>query len=169
MNTFCIMDNLNNGNGPVSQGPQYAPPQRVDNSPMPPKKKNGWRTALLIGCGFMLGIAAVVVVFALLMMKECNDKNQDRTTPLIKDLKVEESLVLKNKLDSNQIKELVPRGMPKDSVLIVLGKPDDYVDANWGDYVRYDINDSTGVQIDFINDVVDNIQFDEFVPEEALN
>lgn len=81
--------------------------------PLPPKKKNGWRTALLIGCGFMLGIAAVVVVFALLMMKECNDKNQDRTTPLIKDLKVEESLVLKNKLDSNQIKELVPRGTPK--------------------------------------------------------
>ena len=163
------MGNLNNGNGPVSQGPQYAPPQRVGNSPMPPKEKNGWRTALLIGCGFMLGIAAVIVVLALLMMKECNDKNQDRTTPLIKDLKVEESLVLKNKLDSNQIKELVPRGTPKDSVLIILGKPDGYVDANWGDYVRYDINDSTGVQIDFINDVVDDIQFDEFVPEETPN
>ena len=169
MNIFCIMGNLNNGNGPVSQGPQYAPPQRVGNSPVPPKKKNGWRTALLIGCGFMLGIAAVIVVLALLMMKECNDKNQDRTTPLIKDLKVEESLVLKNKLDSNQIKELVPRGTPKDSVLIILGKPDGYVDANWGDYVRYDINDSTGVQIDFINDVVDDIQFDEFVPEETPN
>lgn len=169
MNAFCIMGNLNNGNGSVSQGPQYAPSQYVGNSPVPPKKKNGWRTAFLIGCGFMLGIAAVVVVFALLMMKECNDKNQDRTTPMIKDLKVEENLVLKNKLDSNQIKELVPLGMPKDSVLIILGKPDDYLDANWGDYVRYNINDSTEVQIDFNNDVVADIQFDEFVPEEILN
>ena len=163
------MENLNNGNSPVNQNPQFSPPQHVGNGPVPPKKKNGWRTALLIGCGLMLGIAAIIVVFALLMMKKCDENNQDRTTPMIENLKVEENLVIKNKLDSNQIKELVPLGMSKDSVLIILGKPDNYLDASWGDYVSYDINDSTEVQINFNNDVVADIQFNEFVPEETPN
>ena len=127
-----------------TQGPQYAQyPQYGAGGPMPPKKKSVWPTVLMIGCGCLVGIALVLAVFSLLMLRECEQKNKDRTTPMIEELNVTENLVLKNNLDSVQIKELIYIGMPKDSVLITLGKPDDYLDASWGDYVTYQINDST--------------------------
>ncbi len=147
--------------------PQVQNPQNGAGTTEPPKKKKGWRTAMLLGCGCLCGMAIVVGVFALLMLTECN-RDKDETTPMIEELNVQESLVIKNNLDSVRIKELITMGMPKDSVLVTLGKPDSYLDANWGDYVTYDLNDSISVQINFSDNVVDGIQFMESVPEELL-
>ena len=170
------MENMNNSPQPPQYGPnpQYGQGQYVPQYPpqyaVPPKKKSkGWLIGLLLGCGCLLGIAIVVVVlFGVGFVHSYNEHNKDRTTPMIEELNLQESYVMKDSLDSVQIKERVYVGMPKDSVLITLGKPDNYLDANWGDYVEYDINDSLNVQISFINDVVDNIEFIEFVPEKYL-
>ncbi len=161
------------------QAPQYAPqpqypqgqyPQYGAGAPLPPKKKtNGWLIALLSGCGCLLILAIiVVVVFGVGMVESYNEHNKDRTTPLIEELNLKESYVMRDGLDSLQIKELVYIGMPKDSVLITLGKPDDYLDANWGDYVAYNLNDSLNVQIDFTAELADRIEFIEIVPERFL-
>lgn len=157
--------NVQNSQNPpqYGQNPQY--PSYGAGRPMPPKKKSVWPKVLMIGCGCLAGIAVVVGVFFLLMMRQCEEHSKDRTTPMIEELNVGESLVQKNHLDSLQIKEMIYIGMPKDSVLITLGKPDEYLDASWGDYVSYNINDSTSVRIDFYKELVDDIVFSEFVPE----
>lgn len=152
--------------GPSPQGGQY--PRYGAGRPMPVKKKSVWPKVLMIGCGCLAGMALVALVFLLLLFQQCEEHSKDRTTPLIKELNITENLVQKNHLDSLQIKELIYIGMPKDSVLIALGKPDSYLDANWGDYVCYDLNDSTNVQINFHNEVVEDINFEESVPSRFL-
>ena len=152
-----------------AQGPQYGP-QQYPPYALPPKKKSVWPKVFMIGCGCLAGIAIVLGIFALLMLRECNKPHIDTTAQYIKELNLKESIVKRDSLDSVQIKELIYIGMPKDSVLITLGEPDEYTDAKWGDWVAYNINDSTNVQIEFDRaNLCAAIGFFDIVPEKYLN
>ncbi|MBO7610297.1 MAG: hypothetical protein J6S96_08880 [Muribaculaceae bacterium] len=189
------MENVNNGNGQVpQQGPQVpqgpqAPqgqqppqyPQQAAQRPqytqypqgqyppygaVPPKKKSVW-PKVLIGCGIVaIAIFVAIIVAAVLdSMHKFDENNIDRTTPLIEELNLTESYVQRDGLDSVQIKKLIYVSMPKDSVLMALGKPDDYCDAYFGDDVIYNINDSIRVEIYFKNDCVSHLDFTDYLPD----
>ena len=147
------MANGNQQNPQSPQSPQYPQypkgPQYYQGAPMPPgfkPKKSVWPKVLLIGCIGLAAIAIAVIVFFGLIM--CNgNEHVDQTGILLEELNLtdKEPAVL----EGVNVDSILHVGMPRDSVLMALGKPAEYNCANWSDDMYYVINDSTGLLIFF--------------------
>lgn len=151
---------MNNGQGagaPQSppQAPQYAqnvpqPPQNVQypqygaGGPLPPKKKMSTLSKmLLIGCS-VLGVLALITLalVVILGIGVFNQKDPFDTAVMLESFELKDKpLVTYN--SSDEIIGKIHLNMPKDSVLMELGRPAEYNYAKWGDNIIYTFNDSS--------------------------
>lgn len=151
---------MNNGQGagaPQSppQAPQYAqnvpqPPQNVQypqygpGGSLPPKKKMSTLSkVLLIGCS-VLGVLALIALALVLIMgiSIYNQEDPFDTAVMLENFELKDKpLVTYN--SSDEIIGKIHLNMPKDSVLMELGRPAEYNYAKWGDNIIYNFNDSS--------------------------
>lgn len=162
---------MNNGQGVGApqtppQAPQYAqnapqPPQNVQyprygaGGPLPPKKKMSTMSkVLLIGCS-VLGVLALiglvlVVILGIGVFNKFNQKDPYDTAIMLEAFELKDKpLVTYN--SSDEIIDKIHLLMPKDSVLMKLGRPAKYNYGKWIiDEITYNFNDSSiGIYFDY--------------------
>lgn len=113
---------------------------------MMPKKKNYWGDILKVGCGFVFGVCFTILCLFIIAaspwyqeyLENQEDrylvKDNDSPTPLGAGV---QSFHVKSKKGSGTIYI----GMPKDSVLMLLGEPDGFVNNKYSDRIEYEFGD----------------------------
>ncbi len=134
------MVNLTNGNPPHFQS-HYSgdKPQKSGKS-------------LAVKVGLIILAVLIVLSLAVLAMILFKEKPYD-TAKMIELLQLEEKPRI-NTLDGVNVKELIHINMPKDSVLMVLGRPTDYRKTDWADDIIYEFGDSTYLRVSFEDGLV---------------
>ena len=139
------MVNVTNGNPPYWKD-KYA-------NGKPPK--SGHSTAIKVGCSILAVL--VVLSIAVLAMILLNKEKPDETARMIEELRLDERPPVD--LTTLNMDEVLHEGMPKDSVLMLLGKPTVYRYKAWSDDIIYEYGDSSSVQIWFDDNKVSGYDY----------
>lgn len=150
------MNTMNNISG-VNQ-PQVYPMNAV-----PQKSSSGcWADVLKIGCGFLAGIA--VAIFAMVILGYSMSSNSpimfdEGKQKSVIDYGSEDSDVRYFDVKSKKGEARIHIGMPKDSVIMLLGKPSQFISTEYSNEITYEFGpyDTNFLTIDFKDGKVSSV------------
>lgn len=128
--------NTTNNMSSVNQPPIYP----MNN--VPQKTSSGcWPNVLKVGCGFLAGIA--VTIFAMIILANVMGRNsyplqdEDKLESVLEDVDENEDIRYFD-VKTKKGEARIHTGMPKDSVIMLLGKPSQFMSTEYSDEITYE-------------------------------
>lgn len=125
------------------------------------RKRNGcWGDALKIGCGFIAGVLATIFFSAFFYssfaVRDDDTVLESYKAPITEDTP---KRVRYFQVRSKKGKATIHTGMPKDSVILLLGQPSEFMSTDYIDYIayRYGNFDSNYLRIEFKEGKVNSV------------
>ena len=121
------------------------------------KKSGCFGNFMKVGCGFVIG-----VLFAAYFFSGSPVKSSDRKNPFQNDsyLYEEEEMPIQYfQVRSKKGKATIHTGMPKDSVIILLGQPTEFTTNSYTDFITYRFGpyDTNSLRIEFSDGVISSV------------
>lgn len=125
------------------------------------KKSGCFGNALKVGCGFILGVFFTSILVFFWSAKSTESINDDYSVPSSKKELYDEPErpVQYFHVRSKKAKATIHTGMPKDSVILLLGQPTEFISTSYHDEItyRYGSYDLNCLQIEFRNGMISSV------------